>query len=541
MIQPQSVPGFYGKIPSHGDFLSRRLPRQFIEPWDQWLQAGLLASHEQLGPAWLDIFLVSPIWQFALPAGLCGNDAWAGVMMPSVDRVGRYFPLTLVAKVTHWPLTDLFEPDCGWFEALSRLALFSLDYDFDLDSFDARLERLRVGEFVSGRPIPYGQPGRDTASVRQAFNFRLDTTADTPQALREIGSQLGGRFLERCSYWRSTALEKSETSFLLCDGMPPVDAFVGFLNGVWPNRQWNLSNVVIGLSGNLDRRDGTAPQQAAGSGAFPNGRRTDYPVRDDDEITLGREKRAQLELPDGKWVTESAGLSVVGMRRKLNEDAILERRDAGIWAVADGMGGHSAGDVASQALVSALAKMPDQNNIDRYQEQVEACLQSVNSDLLDMADRRGNSQIIGSTIVVLLISGMQFRYLWAGDSRLYRYRQGILEQLTQDHSLSSTLNGSGHAASEASAVPVHENVITRAVGADELLEIDIGRGEIADRDLFILCSDGLIKELADAEIAAFCSAASPDAIVQNLVREAEMRGGRDNISVIAVSVVWERL
>jgi type VI secretion system protein ImpM len=540
VIQPQSAPGFYGKIPSHGDFLSRRLPRQFIEPWDQWLQAGLIASREQLGTAWLDTFLVSPIWQFALPAGLCGNDAWAGVMMPSVDRVGRYFPLTLAAKVTDWPLTDLFEPDCGWFEALSRLALFSLDYDFDLDSFDAQLERLRVAEFVSGRPTTYGQPDRDSASARQAFNFRLDTTADTPQALREIGNQLGGRFLERCSYWRSTALEEPATSFLLCDGMPPVDAFVGFLNGVWPNRQWNLSNVV-GLAGNLGIRDGTASKQAAESDAFPNGQATGYPVRDDDEITLGREKRVQLELPDGKWVTESAGLSVVGMRRKLNEDAVLDARDTGIWAVADGMGGHSAGDVASQALVSALAKIPGQNNIDRYQEQVEACLQSVNKDLLDMADRRGNGQIIGSTIVVLLISGMQFRYLWAGDSRLYRYRQGILEQLTQDHSLSPALTDNGLGASDAFAVPVHDNVITRAVGADELLEIDIGRGEIADRDLFILCSDGLIKELADAEIAAFCSAGSPDAIVQNLVREAETRGGRDNISVIAVSVGRGRL
>ncbi|EIC30761.1 MULTISPECIES: type VI secretion system-associated protein TagF [Methylomicrobium] len=539
MIQPQSAPGFYGKIPSHGDFLSRRLPRQFIEPWDQWLQAGLTASREQLGPAWLDTFLISPIWQFALPAGLCGNDAWAGVMMPSVDRVGRYFPLTLAAKVNNWPLTDLFEPDCSWFEALSQLALFSLDYDFDLDSFDGRLERLHLREFVSVQPIRYGQERLDTASARQAFHFRLDTAADTPRALRQIGSRLGARFLERCSYWRSTALEASETSFLLCDGMPPVDAFVGFLNGVWPNRQWNLSN--LSLAGSLPVTDTKVSQPAIEAEASSTGPAAGDPVWEHGEITRGRETRAPLRRSGAKWVTESAGLSVVGMRRKLNEDAILERCEAGMWAVADGMGGHSAGDVASKTAVAALAKISGQDGIDRYQERVEACLQSVNRELLRMAESRGHGQIIGSTIVVLLISGKHFRYLWAGDSRLYRYRQGILEQLTQDHSLSPPIADGGLGASEASAVPVHENVITRAVGADELLELDAGEGEIADRDLFILCSDGLIKELADADIIAYCMAGSPEEIVRNLVREAEMRGGRDNISVVIVSVACEKL
>ncbi|WP_374090059.1 type VI secretion system-associated protein TagF [Methylomicrobium lacus] len=539
MSHPESAPGFYGKIPSHGDFLSRRLPRQFIEPWDQWLQAGLLASREQLGQAWLETFLYSPIWQFALAPGQCGPDAWAGVMMPSVDRVGRYFPLTLAAKVTHWPLNALFEADCGWFDALSDLALCSLDYDFDLDSFDARLERLRLGDFVSARPLRYGREGIDTAPGRQAFLFRLDSALDTPQALRQIGGQFGSRFLERCSYWRSTAFEDAKTALLLSEGMPPVDAFAGFLNGVWPKRQWQFSDVR--LSEGIPGTDGMAAQHRIEVQAFANGQNTAPLARDDDEITVGREQRERLASSGQDWVIESAGLSVVGMRRRINEDAILDRRDAGLWAVADGMGGHSAGDVASQALVGALANIPRIDDLERYREQVEASLQAVNRDLLQLADSRGNGQIIGSTIVVLLIAGHRFRYLWAGDSRLYRYRQGRIEQLTQDHSLSSALPEMGFDASGTASAPVHENVITRAVGADEVLEIDCGEGEIADRDLFVLCSDGLIKELTDADIASFCSQGSPGDIVQNLVREAESRGGRDNISVVVVTAAHEKL
>lgn len=99
MTKRSARPGFYGKLPALGDFVSRRLPRQFIEPWDQWLQSAIAASREQLGSDWLDVYLTSPIWRFGLGAGVCGTGAWAGVLMPSVDKVGRYYPLTLAVPV----------------------------------------------------------------------------------------------------------------------------------------------------------------------------------------------------------------------------------------------------------------------------------------------------------------------------------------------------------------------------------------------------------------------------------------------------------
>jgi type VI secretion system protein ImpM len=534
------VTGFYGKLPSHGDFLSRRLPRQFIEPWDQWLQGGLAASREQLGKDWLNTFLFSPIWQFALAPGLCGDDAWAGVVMPSVDKVGRYFPLTLVAKVEHGRLTSLFEPGCGWFDALSQLALSTLEYDFDLQTFDEQLERTRLADFLAAEAPASGERAGPSGSGRLAFHFQLDDEQDTPQAFAELGDKLAGRFLAHCSYWRSAATEDDKPVLLLCEGMPPIDTYIGFLNGEWPQRGWHFSSSR--LTGNPSV--GKAESSADDATIIVNSaiRQTTQPLptsSTDVQTETNRGTAAPVEnaLEKNKREWDSYGLSVVGLRRKLNEDAILDRADAGLWVVADGMGGHSAGDVASRALVNALAQIPRIDDIEHYSEQVASCLHSVNRDLLQMAESQGRGQIIGSTVVVLLIAGLQFRYLWAGDSRLYRYRQGVLEQLTTDHSLYNESISLGLPPLDGSAEQGRGNVITRAVGADTQLQLDFGQGQIAGQDIFILCSDGIDKELSHTEIAAMCAAGSAHDIAHALVQQAENRGGRDNISVIVIKPV----
>lgn len=583
------VTGFYGKLPSHGDFLSRRLPRQFIEPWDQWLQGGLAASREQLGKAWLNTFLVSPIWEFALAPGLCGDDAWAGVMMPSVDKVGRYFPLTLVAKVDRGRLTRLFDPGCGWFDALAELALSTLEYDFDLHAFDQQLERLNVAEFLVAE---VDSPATLGGSGRMAFQFLLDNERDTPQAFAALGNRLCERFLAGCSYWRSSETEDTKPVLLLCEGLPPIDAYIGFLNGDWSQRGWNffssrlvrtneadgnhylpglvadlgeppiqasnqtpLPNEADGISevvsdGSKDAENipsrlrgptqerQTAPAVAAVNQSIPPEEARGYQnlegedTQEDAVITRPSGKR--LEVNGMEW--QSCALSVVGMRRQLNEDAILDHAEAGLWAVADGMGGHSAGDIASQTLVKALAQISRIDDLEHYSEQVASCLHRVNRDLLELAESRGYGQIIGSTIVVLLIAGTEFRYLWAGDSRLYRYRLGNLEQLTTDHSLYNESISLGLSPLDGSLEQGRGNVITRAVGADPQLKLDYGQGKVETHDVFILCSDGIDKELSHAEIAALCKTGSADEIAHGLVHEAEGKGGRDNISVIVIKV-----
>ena len=122
--------GFFGKLPSRGDFVSRHLPKSFVEPWDGWLQEAIARSRVQLGTAWRDAYCTSPIWRFALSDGLCGSAGYAGVLMPSVDRVNRYYPLVIAAPLL--PNSGLFTlPTLGevWFHTAEQLALEGLEHD----------------------------------------------------------------------------------------------------------------------------------------------------------------------------------------------------------------------------------------------------------------------------------------------------------------------------------------------------------------------------------------------------------------------------
>lgn len=148
-MQTDEVTGWYGKLPSLGDFASRRLAPAFVEPWDEWLARGLAVWREQVPDGWLDGYLASPSWRFVLMPGVLagvsgdGPAAWAGVLMPSVDRVGRYFPLTLARPLATLPadaaqLNDLL----GWLQRLDDLALDALHDDWSVDRLEAELGRL---------------------------------------------------------------------------------------------------------------------------------------------------------------------------------------------------------------------------------------------------------------------------------------------------------------------------------------------------------------------------------------------------------------
>ena len=159
MTTPHSAAGFFGKFPSHGDFVARRLPAGFLQPWDAWLQAGMADSLCRLGDAWLPIYLNSPIWRFALGAGVCGPQAWGGVLMPSVDRVGRYFPLTIAAALdgmaTHG--SGCRPPLATWYASLEAMALAALGDEFSLPTFDASL--LALAPARAADQIPGELPG----------------------------------------------------------------------------------------------------------------------------------------------------------------------------------------------------------------------------------------------------------------------------------------------------------------------------------------------------------------------------------------------
>jgi serine/threonine protein phosphatase PrpC len=252
------------------------------------------------------------------------------------------------------------------------------------------------------------------------------------------------------------------------------------------------------------------------------------------------EKTQVAGVPPGsapRWQWRSHGISVVGYRRKINEDAFLERPDIGLWMVADGMGGHHAGDVASNTLVEILGGVEASLGLDTLERRVAQGIHEANARLHRLA-KESDGQIIGSTVVALLAQNLQCAALWAGDSRLYRYRGDRLEQLTSDHSLIEDLVKAGLMnAEEASLESSSSNIITRAVGAESELNLDGIRFDAQGGDIYLLCSDGLVKEVKASAIASQMEGGDIAACAQALIDAALASGGRDNITVVLIRPV----
>lgn len=223
----------------------------------------------------------------------------------------------------------------------------------------------------------------------------------------------------------------------------------------------------------------------------------------------------------------------VGMVRKLNEDACMELGGLGLWAVADGMGGHAAGEVASRMVMDALAGIRRPSSLGGFVGEVLQRLQDVNQGLCDEAVRR-REQIMGSTVVVLLAFDRHCVSMWAGDSRAYIYRDGELRQLTRDHSQVEDLVSQGLLTRQQAAHHPASNIITRAVGVSPHLDIDTEMLEVKEGDIFLLCTDGLYNEVNAAEITQSLASGSSQQACELLLERALARGARDNVTAVVV-------
>lgn len=224
-----------------------------------------------------------------------------------------------------------------------------------------------------------------------------------------------------------------------------------------------------------------------------------------------------------------------GNVRRLNEDAVLDRSAAGLWMVADGMGGHEAGDYASRAIADALRTIEFKTQhklVDRI-DVVEDVLLQVNTRLHDHGKTRFAGATVGSTVVVFIAAGDYGVALWAGDSRLYRFRAGVLEQVTRDHNPLSDLLDVGDV-TEAEALTTDTNVITRAVGGHGPLHLDVVVFDLEAGDRFLLCSDGLYRELVHADIEAMLEG-ELEHVADQLMQTCLNGVAQDNVSFVVVS------
>jgi protein phosphatase len=234
-----------------------------------------------------------------------------------------------------------------------------------------------------------------------------------------------------------------------------------------------------------------------------------------------------------RWT--SCAASDKGKLRQVNEDSYLDRPDMGLWAVADGMGGHEAGELASRSVVQHLSAISPARFLGQTVQRISDALARANHDFVARAAEQGG-RVIGTTVVVLVTSGQHCAVLWVGDSRVYRLRRQSLLQLTTDHSHVEALIAEGLI--ERSAAENHPagNIITRAIGGDRRLDVDSLVDQVFDRDLYLLCSDGLTKELRPEEITRVLRESEAGDAAKNLIERALERGARDNVTAVVTRV-----
>ena len=228
----------------------------------------------------------------------------------------------------------------------------------------------------------------------------------------------------------------------------------------------------------------------------------------------------------------------VGNVRERNEDSYLVRPEVGLWAVADGMGGHEAGDLASRTITDALRLIDPPATAAELLAACETRVALANQRLKEIGKIRGGITI-GATLAILLAFEDHYACLWSGDSRVYIIRAGAIRQLSQDHTEVQELVARGAITAEEARTWPRSNIVTRAIGIFEEPELEITSGPLLDGDSFVICSDGLTRHVADVEILARVSSGSAQQACEKLVSLALERGGLDNVTVVVMRY-WPR-
>ena len=231
---------------------------------------------------------------------------------------------------------------------------------------------------------------------------------------------------------------------------------------------------------------------------------------------------------------ESFGVSHKGCVRDHNEDNYLVEPQTGLWVVADGMGGHEAGELASASIVDHLSTIGIPSSAPDLRARFEDRLNRANTEIRNISLSRGIT--IGSTFAALLAMDGRFACLWAGDSRIYLVRNGLITQVSKDHSEVQELLDRGVISAEEALTWPRRNVITHAVGISDQLKMDFQQGVLMPGDIFVLNTDGLTAHVSDAEIEAAVRSADPQMACRSLLEMVLARGGTDNVTIVLVKM-----
>jgi serine/threonine protein phosphatase PrpC len=358
----------------------------------------------------------------------------------------------------------------------------------DLDSF---LRELRASEQLLGEDrlsahsisvAGSGFPGQGAL-----WRFAADAEADMGRFHARLSTGLTANTLTPLALWWSTGSERVRPSVLMTRGLPPAATFQDFLRTEW-NEAWR-SEVAAG---------------AAACGE-----------------PVGSTLRCR-----------SAAVTDTGLQRTENQDCYVERQRDGFWMVADGMGGHQFGGYASQLAAQFAMTAEIVGDVNAMANGAAQALQSANGQLRRRAAVEPGFDA-GTTVVAVCIRDDSGIVEWAGDSRLYRLRDGTITQLTRDHTVA---NEPGAVASEEDA-----HVITRALGSAEVLELDRVRFDVREGDRYLMCSDGVYADMTAGEIARLLGESDCASAAGGLIALALERGGGDNMTAVVIEVVADSL
>lgn len=221
--------GLFGKLPAHGDFIQRNLSSGFIQVWDEWLQHFIAGTKEQLGETWLDIYLTSPLWRFAFSAGVIDENVWAGIMIPSVDRVGRYYPFTIVRKLSQGinPF-EYIQLQIPWYKEIEMLALNALDEEIVIDDLVSELEKIII-EHQSDYSRSSFNYDSDSFQFDMGYEEQSVITTVYPLLLDSIMS----KSFQSYSIWQTSGSDCISPCLFSSQGLPGVQNMPAMLNGDW--------------------------------------------------------------------------------------------------------------------------------------------------------------------------------------------------------------------------------------------------------------------------------------------------------------------
>lgn len=426
--------GYFGKVPTQGDFVSRGLPGSAVTAIDDWLGSSIRESQKTIGREWLDTFLVAPVWRMVLGPGVVGPDPIAGVMMPSVDRVGRYFPLIVAVNLSGMrPSLNELAVSSEFFDHIEALALSTLDPDFSLAQLDEK-----------------------ASSLGASTNYMSESNGDSGEGVA----------------WWWTA--KTQDEIFETQGLPPPEYF---------------SELFLAHKTEQE-------ECAEASNATPQKYEKSHTLID----------------------VDCACAAMKGTRSMALTDAAVVNGDQQAVSIISGVGEHPWLADTIKRAANKLTEIENPFSMNDLMVDAKGKLGSVNA-LLAASSASASSELTAS-VATLLIQAQRYAILWAGNVRVYLYRDGILEQLTRDHTDTSFLDN-----------------VSCALGVNSNLFVDTAIGHIQPGDRLLLASPGLFKALGNYDIIKIISREiTAQQAVTHLIQDALISGAMLDVSASVVMV-----